>query len=129
MFLFIYFALSFIYLFYFFSIFQGIKSKNLLINCLIIRVLQIERSTFLFVVCRVFQLLIVLYLIDLYPKSVVLTVSLSKSLMSALFVGNGFCLCSRPRVSCTDLGLSRLRVLWASMMSVSYTHLTLPTKA
>ena len=57
--------------------------------------------------------MIVLYLIDLYPKLVVLTVGLSKSLMSALLVGNGFCLCSRPRVSCTDLGLSRLR---ASMM-------------
>ena len=60
--------------------------------------------------------MIVLYLIDLYPKLVVLTVGLSKSLMSALLVGNGFYLCSRPRISCTDLGLSRLRVLWASMM-------------
>ena len=60
--------------------------------------------------------MIVLYLIDLYPRLIVLTVGLSISLMSALLMGNGFCLCRRPRVSCTDLGLSRLRVLWATMM-------------
>ena len=60
--------------------------------------------------------MIVLYLIDLYPKLVFLTVGLSKILMSALLVDNGFCLCSRSRVSSTDLGLSRLRVLGASMM-------------
>ena len=35
---------------------------------------------------------------------------LSESLMSALPVGNGFCLCR------SDVKLSRLRVLWASMM-------------
>ena len=57
--------------------------------------------------------MIVLYLIDLYLKLVVLTVGLSKSLMSALLVGKGFC--PWPSISCM-MWDSRLRVLLASMM-------------
>ena len=54
-----------------------------------------------FCIWRSFQSMTVLFLVDLYPKLVVLAWGLNKSCMHELRVGKGFCLHWKPMIFCT----------------------------
>ena len=58
----------------------------------------------------------VLFLIDLYPKLVVLVKGLTRRCMHELRVAKGFCLHWKPKIFCTAFGDSRFSVLCASLM-------------